>query len=190
MITALIVLTSVIFLDILLSGDNAVVIGMAANTLPKDQRVRAIVYGMILAAITRIIFSLFAISLLHYRIISIVGGIGLFWVAFKLGKTILFKESDEEKPGKVRQGKDLWSTIALIAVADISMSLDNVLAVAGIARNNPFVMVLGLIVSIACVAYGAKIMAGLLERFKWLNWVGVGLISAIALELVFGVQAV
>jgi YjbE family integral membrane protein len=188
-LTALLVLASVIFLDVLLSGDNAVVIGMAANTLPSEQRNRAIVCGMVMAAIARIIFSLFAISLLHHRLISIIGGIGLLWVAFKLGKDIVAKGDDKE-PGSVRQGKDFLSAIGLIAIADISMSLDNVLAVAGIARNNPVILVFGLIVSIACLGFGAKIVSGLLERWKWLNWAGVGLITAIAVELVFGVHAI
>jgi YjbE family integral membrane protein len=187
MLTSLIVLISVIFLDIILSGDNAVVVGIAANTLPKEQRNYAIIFGMTLAAATRIILSLFAISLLHYRLISIIGGISLLWVAFKLGKDILLKEKEAKE---VPQGKDLLSAIGLIVVADVSMSLDNILAIAGIARNNPFIMVLGLIISIACVAYGAKIVSGLLERFRWLNWVGVGLIAMVAIELVFGMQTI
>jgi predicted tellurium resistance membrane protein TerC len=89
MLTSLIVFASVIFLDIVLSGDNAVIIGMAANTLPKEQRIRAIIYGMILAAAIRIILSLFAVTLLHHRWISIIGGLSLLWVAYKLGKDIL-----------------------------------------------------------------------------------------------------
>lgn len=186
MLTTLIVLISVIFLDIILSGDNAVVVGMAANTLPADKRNKAIIYGMTLAAIARIVFSLFAVSLLHYRLISIIGGLGLFWVAFRLGKGILTKESKPE----AKQGTELWSTITLIAVADVSMSLDNVLAVAGVARNNPVILVIGLIVSIACLGYGAKILSGLLERFQWLNWAGVVLIVVIAVDLLCGFQAI
>lgn len=188
MISALIVLVSVIFLDVVLSGDNAVVIGMAANTLPKSERIKAITFGMGLAAICRIILSLFAISLLHYRAISIVGGLGLFWVAYRLGKDIYFKEKEEHAPP--RQGTNFWSAIGLIAVADISMSLDNVLAVAGIARNNPLILVLGLVLSIACVGLASKLMSDLLDRYKWLNWVGVGLIVMIATELIVGIKAI
>lgn len=190
MLSALLVLASVIFLDIMLSGDNAVVIGMAANTLPKNQRNKAIVLGMILAAVTRIILSLFAVSLLQYRLISIFGGMGLFWVAYKLVREILSKDSDEEKEDAPKDGRTLMSIIWVIAVADISMSLDNVLAVAAIARNNPFILVIGLVVSIACVAVGAKLVAKLMERWHWLNWVGVGLIAIIATELIFGIKTV
>lgn len=189
MLSGLLVLASVIFLDILLSGDNAVVIGMAANTLPERQRNGAIILGMTLAAISRIILSLFAISLLQYRIISIIGGLGLFWVAYKLGKAILFKDSLEESV-PTSKGNTLLSIIWVIAIADISMSLDNVLAVAGVARHNPFILVLGLITSIACVGLGAKLVSGLLERWHWLNWVGVSLIIIIATELVIGIQSV
>lgn len=187
LLTLLFVLVSVVFLDILLSGDNAIVIGMAANALPENQRSKAILYGMALAALARIAFSLFAIALLHHRLISIIGGISLFWVAYKLAKDILIDEADGDEP---KQGKSLWSTVGLITVADISMSLDNVLAVAGIARNNPFIMVIGLIISIACLGYAAKLVTGLLDRFPWLRWLGVGLIVLIAVELVLGIQAI
>jgi YjbE family integral membrane protein len=187
MLSALIVLLSVVFLDVILSGDNAVVIGMAANTLPQAERIRAIIFGMTLAAITRICLSLFAISLLHYRLISIIGGFGLFWVAYRLGNTIFHKDTKDQEPPKA--GKDFLSTIGLIAIADVSMSLDNVLAVAGIARNNPIIMVIGLVLSIAFVGVASKIMADLLEKFKWLNWVGVGLIVMVATELIVGIKA-
>lgn len=189
MLSLLIVLASVIFLDVILSGDNAVVVGMAANTLPESQRNFAIIYGMTLAATARIILSLFAVALLHYRFISIIGGLSLFWVAYKLGRSI-YKQTEPGAPPPIPQGKALLATIGIIAVADISMSLDNVLAVAGIARHNPFVMVLGLIFSIACLAYASKLVSGLLEKFKWLNWAGVGLIIVVALELVFGIKAI
>lgn len=190
MLSALLVLLSVIFLDILLSGDNAVVVGMAANTLPKNQRNKAIALGMVMAAISRIALSLFAISLLQYRIISVIGGLGLFWVAYRLVKEILAKDEAGEDGAPKKQGKTLLSIIWVIAVADISMSLDNVLAVAAVARNNPFILVIGLIASIACVAFGAKLASKLMERWHWLNWVGVGLIVVIALELVSGIKAV
>lgn len=188
MLSALLVLASVIFLDVLLSGDNAVVVGMAANELPKNQRNKAIVLGMILAAVTRIILSLFAISILQYRIVSVIGGFGLLWVAYRLGKDILAKEKSEAKDAPKPKSESLWAIVWVIAVADISMSLDNVLAVAAVARNNPFILVVGLVASIACVALCAKFASGLLEKFKWLNWVGVGLIVVIAAELVAGIQ--
>lgn len=191
MLSALLVLVSVVFLDVLLSGDNAVVIGMAANTLPKVQRNTAIFLGMVVTALARIIFSLFAVSLLKYRAVSIAGGFVLLWVIYKLVKDILAEKKEEEEgsaPEKPR--KSLLSTIGIIAAADISMSLDNVLAVAALARNNPFILVIGLVTSIALLGFGAKLVSKLLEKWPWLSWVGAALIFVIALELIFGVRTV
>lgn len=190
MLSMLLVLATVIFLDVVLSGDNAVVIGMAANTLPAAQRNQAIVFGMAMAAVTRIILCLFAISMLHYRVIEIIGGFALIFVDGKLIQGILNDRMDcaeEKKPPK--GGKTFWSTLGIIALADISMSLDNILAVAATARNNPVIMTLGLICSIAFVALGAKIVSSLLEKWKWLNWAGVVLIAMVSLELILGVKA-
>lgn len=190
MINALVVLISVVFLDVLLSGDNAVVIGMAANTLPKVQRNTAIFLGMVVAALARIIFSLFAVSLLKYRAVSIAGGFVLLWVIYKLVKDILAEKKEEEGSAPEKPRKSLLSTIGIIAAADISMSLDNVLAVAALARNNPFILVIGLVTSIALLGFGAKLVSKLLEKWPWLSWVGAALIFVIALELIFGVRTV
>lgn len=110
------------------------------------------------------------------------------WVSYRLSMDILNKEKKDAPTPP--EGKNFWATIGLIAVADISMSLDNILAIAGIARNNPFIMVIGLILSIACLAVASKVVSGLLEKFTWLNWAGVGLIGIIAVELIFGFKAV
>ena len=189
-LSALLVLASVIFLDVVLSGDNAVIVGMAANTLPTKYRTQAIVFGMALAAACRIVFSLGAIVLLQYRILSILGGLGLLWITYKLVKDILTGDADEKAArNKKATDGDLWKTVLVIGMADVSMSLDNVLAVAGIARNNPFLLVFGLIVSIAIVGFGAKITSTLLEKYKWMNWVGVALVALVAIELIFGIKA-
>ncbi len=190
MLSGLLVLASVIFLDVILSGDNAVIIGMAANTLPEAQRNGAITFGMAAAAGARIILCLFAISLLQYRLVSIIGGIALLVVIAKLVKELLYPDPAKDKKSKTKQGKTFWTTIGIIALADVSMSLDNILAVAGLARNNPFIMTIGLICSIAFVALGAKIVSTVLEKHKWLNWVGIALIGIVAFELVFGIKAV
>lgn len=187
MLSALLVVTSVVFLDILLSGDNALVVGMAANTLPEKFRNGAIALGMAGAAIVRIALSLCAVALLRYRIVSILGGLALIWVVYRLANDIL----EPKEPGGVlpkAQGESVLSVIWIITLADISMSLDNVLAVAAVARDHPFLLVFGLIVSIACVALGAKIASRLLEKYHWLNWVGVGLITLVAIELIGGVH--
>lgn len=189
MLSGILVLVSVVFLDVLLSGDNAVVVGMAANTLPENLRNRAIMYGMAMAAVCRIALSLFALALLRYRLVSIVGGVGLLWVAYKLLMEILKGDEDEEKGPPKRKGDDLLSTMLIIAVADVSMSLDNILAVSALARNNPAILVFGLVVSITCMAFAAKLASKLLASYKWLNWVGFGLIIIIAFELIFGIKS-
>jgi YjbE family integral membrane protein len=190
MLSTLLVLLSVIFIDIVLSGDNAVVVGIAANTLPLKYRNQAIMFGMGLAAAFRIVLSLVATQLLHYRVISIVGGFCLLWIVFTLVKDILTGEIDEKK-GRESKGSDgdLWKTVLVVALADVSMSLDNVLVVAAVARNNPVILVLGLVVSIALVGFGAKLVSKLLESHKWMNWAGAGLVTLVAMELIFGVKA-
>ena len=186
MLTGLFVLFGVVFLDVLLSGDNAVIVGMAANTLPKEQRTYALIFGMGFAALVRIILSLVARSLLQYRWVSIIGGIVLLIIVIKL--TIgLLKPKDEEQKAP-RSSDEFWKAIGLIAFADISMSLDNILSVAAVARNNPVLLALGLIISIGFMGFGAKLASMLLEKWKWLNWAGVVLISFIAIDLIFGLK--
>jgi YjbE family integral membrane protein len=189
-ITSVLVLASVIFLDVLLSGDNMVVIGMAANTLPDKLRSQALLWGMAVAALTRILLSFFAIALLQYRVVSVFGGLTLLWVAYRLWKDFSKGGSKDDEPKPKKGGDDLLSTVFVIAMADVSMSLDNVLAVAGMARNNPFLLAVGLIASIALLGFGAKLTANLLKKYEWLNWVGLGLIVIIALELIFGIKSI
>lgn len=178
----ILVFVAVVFLDVILSGDNALVIGAAANTLPKTERNIAIVFGMVLAAATRILLSLFAVSLLHYRLVGFVAGLTLMFVDGILLKGIVENNLQAKEP---KQGKTFWNTIGIIALSDISMSLDNILAVAGVARNHPVIMSLGLICSIAFVGFGAKLASSLLEKWKFLNWVAFVLILFVALELIW-----
>jgi YjbE family integral membrane protein len=180
----LLLLGSVIFLDICLSGDNAVVVAMAANGVKAELRDAAIFLGMGLAAVLRILLALVATALLNNHWIAFLGGFLLLWVAYKLGKDLLAKDSDKadasKKPGT------LWSALLTIVAADISMSLDNILAIAGLARNHPFVMALGIAASIFILVFVAKRVAALLDKYRWLNWVGLVLILWIAIDLISG----
>jgi len=180
----LILLGSVIFLDICLSGDNAVVVAMAANALPKESRDNAIFLGMSLACLLRIVLAIAATALLRSHILAFVGGLALLWVAYRLGKDLLNKAEDE--PGKVKPCGSLGGALATIVIADASMSLDNVLAVAALARNHPFIMILGIAASIAMLAFVARKIATLLDRYPWINWVGLVLIVWVALDMIFG----
>lgn len=176
----LMLLGSVIFLDMCLSGDNALVVAMAANGVKPEYRDRAIFAGMGLAACLRAGLALVASTLLQWHIIGFIGGIALLWVANRLVKSLIGTEPERVAP------KTLGSAMLTIVVADVSMSLDNVLAVASISRHHPFVMVLGILASIFILAFAARKVADLLQTYKWLNWVGVLLIVWVAIDLISG----
>lgn len=179
----ILLLGSVIFLDLCLSGDNVVVIAMAANGLPEKLRISALNAGMVLAATLRIILALFATLLLANHWIAFLGGLALLYVAYKLGRQLLAKGTQEE--GDVRQARTYGQALFLILLADISMSLDNVLAVAALARNHWFVMMLGIAASIYFLTVATKWVSKILEKYPVVNWVGLCLIVYVALGLIF-----
>jgi YjbE family integral membrane protein len=176
-------LLSVIFLDVCLSGDNAVVIAMAANGLPPNQRSRAIFAGMSLAAILRVVLAFAATTLLASRWVSLFGGLALLWVAYKLLWQILDEVNTD---GPAKTPTSIWSAMGVILVADVSMSVDNVLAVAALARNHAIIMGVGILFSIALLTIAAGWVARLLQRWPWLNWLGLALILWVAGDLIWG----
>lgn len=183
MLYLFILLTSVIFLDICLSGDNAVVIAMAANTLPETQRSAAIYAGMVFAALLRIILALMATVLLQMHWIAPIGGLALLYIAYSLFKDMTTKTSEEAS--KVSSAATLRKAILVIIGADLSMSVDNVLAVAGMARGHPIIMSIGIFLSIAMLAVATQWIAPLMKKWPLLNWVGLALIVYVALDLIF-----
>jgi len=178
-------LGSVIFLDACLSGDNAVVIAMAANNLTKSLRDTAIYAGMALAALLRIVLAVGATTLLQMRWLGFFGGCALLWVAYRLFKELASDKDDatDEKPKKVMT---LGTAIFTIVVADVSMSLDNVLAIAAIARGHVFIMAIGILASIAMLTFAARWIADQMKRWPWLNWIGLALIVWVAIDLIAG----
>lgn len=180
---ALLLLGSVVFLDLVLSGDNAVVIGMAANRLPRRQRNFALAIGMLAAAVMRILFALIAVTLLAHHIIAFFGGLALLYVAYKLARDTI---SPQEEIARTHFAIQFIKAAGLILIADISMSLDNILSVAALARNHVVIMVVGFALSIAFVTILATWVADLLDRYKWLNWVGIVLIGWVAIDLIVG----
>ncbi len=191
----------VVLIDIILSGDNAIIIGMAACAVPREFRHRAIFYGIAAAVILRILFAVGAFYLLQIRGLQFVGGIMLFWVCWRLWNDLrdnqpqaldMSLDCDEVTVGGSSGGAAAMSmrkAMFNILIADISMSLDNVIAVAGIARGNLLVMVLGLALSVAIMALGATWIARLLDRFYWLGYVGLAVIAVVAGDLVWaGIQ--
>lgn len=180
-VTELMALIQVILIDVSLSGDNAVVIGMAASGLEENKRVKAIIAGTIFAIVLRIGLSCGASMALGLPYISIVGGLLLLWVCWKMFGDIRAEGSEETAKTPTR--KTLLHAITLIIVADASMSLDNVLAVAAAAKDHLVIMAIGLLLSIAMMAIAANFISKLLKKWAWLNYAGLAIILYLAIEM-------
>ncbi len=182
---------SVIMIDIVLAGDNAVVVGSAASGLPVRQQRQVILFGVGLALIARIAFALIAVDLLSIIGLMLAGGLLLLWVAWKMWREIRARNIEmqlaEVEPGENRSTgvKTFRSAVVQVAVADISMSLDNVLAVAGAARDHPYIMIFGLVLSIALMGVAAGYIARLIERHAWIAYVGLVLVLYVALDMIW-----
>ncbi|GJL82717.1 MAG: membrane protein [marine bacterium B5-7] len=177
----------VIAVDLVLAGDNAIVVGLVAASVPAQLRRRVIMVGIIAATIMRIGFALITVQLLQIIGLVLAGGILLLWVCWKLWrelrKSAALSKADGTAPN--RQPKSLGQAVFQIVLADISMSLDNVLAVAGIARNEPLVLVFGLTLSVALMAFAASLIARLLEKYSWIAYIGLATILYVALTMIW-----
>ncbi len=167
----------VIWVNIILSGDNAVVIALACRGLPENQRKTGMILGAGVAILLRIVFTLTIVSLLATPYLRIVGSVLLFWVAVKL-------ITDEGEESDIAAHDKLFHAVRTIAVADIVMSLDNVLAIAAVAKDNTFMLVLGLVISIPLIIGGATLIMKLLEKFPVLVWAGAALLGWLAGDMV------
>jgi YjbE family integral membrane protein len=172
----------IIGVDIVLAGDNAVVIAMACRSLPPRQRTAGIVLGTAAAVIMRIFFTLVVGSLLGVPLLGLAGGLILFWIALKL---LLADEPGEES---IHSGDTLFDAVKTVAIADAVMSLDNVLAIAGAARGDWLLIILGLLISIPLVVGGSTLIMAFLHRYPVLVWAGAALLGWIAGELIVGEQ--
>ncbi len=192
-------LGQVIMIDLVLAGDNAIVIGLAAAGLPKDQRNRAIFVGIIAATVLRIIFAVLATQLMAILGLLLVGGILLLWVCWKMWRELrdsgheteaveALADEDVNKDGGVARKaprKTFAQAATQIVVADVSMSLDNVLAVAGAAREHPSVLIIGLILSVGLMGLAASLIARLLHKHRWIAYVGLLTIVYVALRMIY-----
>lgn len=169
----------IIWIDILLSGDNAVVIALACRKLPPRQRMWGIVLGTLVAISLRVIFTGMVTQLMTMPYVRLVGGILLFWIAVKL-------LGGEESEREIEAVDSLWKAIKIVAIADVVMSLDNIIAVAAAARGSYALLMFGLAVSIPLIMAGAAIVIALLERFPVIVWAGAALLGWIAGEIVAG----
>jgi YjbE family integral membrane protein len=196
---ALIALGQVIMIDLVLAGDNAIVIGLAAAGLPKDQRNRAILVGILAATVLRIVFAIFTTQLLQILGLLLMGGILLLWVCWKMWRELRNGSHDQDALEAVsNQDLNADGTIAKnapqktfvqaatqIVIADVSMSLDNVLAVAGAAHAHIEVLVIGLILSVALMGLAASFIARLLQKHRWVAYVGLLIILYVALDMIY-----
>jgi YjbE family integral membrane protein len=168
----------IIGINIILSGDNAIVIALACRALPPRQRVIGIILGAGAAVLLRILFTVIVQQLLDVPWLKLIGGVVLLWIAVKL---LLGEEASEDS---VRSGANVWDAVKIVAVADIVMSLDNVLAIAAAAGGRMSLVVLGLVISIPLVIFGATLLTWLLDRLPVLVWAGSALLGWVAGELI------
>lgn len=189
-------LLSVIAIDVALAGDNAIIVGMAAAGLPPDLRRRAIFIGIAAAAIFRIVFAAFTVQILQVIGLMVAGGLLLLWVSWKLWRELreharreedaaVDALEDENAPEGAKPRKTLRDAVTQILVADVTMSLDNVIAVAGAAREHAWVLIVGLALSVALMGFAATFIARLLQRYHWIAYVGLVLIIYVAVTMIW-----
>jgi YjbE family integral membrane protein len=170
-------LFSIVLIDLLLAGDNAVVIAMAVRGLPKKQRRRGIIFGALAAVLLRVILTFFVSQLLQLSFVKLAGGLLILWVAVKL-----FQGGDEEEGGKA--GSSVWEAIKIIVVADATMSLDNMLAVGGASHGNLFLLLFGLTLSIPFVVFTSDLLSRLMGRFPVIVYAGAGILGKVSAEMI------
>ena len=189
---ALAAFLEILFIDIVLAGDNANVVGALAAGLPAEQRRRVIMIGVIAALVLRVAFALVVSQLLQIVGLVLAGGILLLWVAWRMYREIRHKGesagSDEiagDEHSGVKPAKTFASAAWGVALADVSMSLDNVLAVAGAAREHPYVLVFGLVLSVILMGAAANVIARYIDRYRWIAWVGLVVILWVACKMIY-----
>lgn len=182
-------LIQVLLVDLALAGDNAIIVGMVAASVPQEQRKKVIILGIAIATVLRITFSFGAVQLLQIIGLMLAGGILLLWVAWKL-----WREIRDAKAMKCQQDagvqievkpKSFREAVIQITMADVSMSLDNVLAVAGAAREHVWVLIVGLTMSVALMAFASTKIAGLLQRYHWIAYIGLAVIFFISVSMIY-----
>jgi len=193
-ISAWTALASVILLDLVLAGDNAIVVGALAAGLPPEQRKKVIFIGVIAALVLRVVFALMVNILMGVIGLIFVGGLLLIWVAWKMYRDLKRSEATQS-PGSpeilgdensgIPAAKSFAAAAWAVAVADVSMSLDNVLAVAGAAKDHPGIMIVGLIFAVALMGIAANVIAQYIERYKWIAWFGMAVIVYVAGKMIY-----
>ena len=185
MIDQIIIFFEIVLIDLVLAGDNAIIIGMVASQFDANIRKKIIFWGIGFAIILRIALTLVTSYLLQINGLKTIGGLLLIYVAYKLYKDVI-KDNKDTKEKKIKtENFSLFKAIMTIIIADFSMSLDNVLGVAGAAKQNYVLLVFGLILSIVLMATLATVIAKWIKKYKWIGWLGLLAILAVALELIY-----
>ena len=184
MIEQIIIFFQIVLIDLVLAGDNAIIIGMVASQFDPELRKKIIFWGIGAAIILRIFFTLITAYLLQINGLKTIGGLLLLYIAYKLYKDVI-KNEDSKNPKIKTKNPNLFNAIMTVVIADVSMSLDNVLGVAGAARDHYFLLVFGLILSIILMATVATLISKWIKKYKWIGWIGLLAILVVALELIY-----
>ena len=184
MIEQIVIFFQIVFIDLVLAGDNAIIIGMVASQFKDEIRKKIIFWGIGAAIILRIIFTLITAYLLQIDGLKTIGGLLLLYIAYKLYKDVIRNEIKDDKKIKA-DNPSFFKAIITVIIADVSMSLDNVLGVAGAAREHYVLLVFGLILSIVLMATVATVISKWIKKYKWIGWIGLLAILAVAIELIY-----
>jgi YjbE family integral membrane protein len=174
----------IVFIDLVLAGDNAIIIGMVASQFPIEQRKKIIFWGISVAIILRIVFTLITAYLLQITGLRLVGGVLLLYICYKLYIDVVKNNAEDKNDIKVDNSTFL-KAITTVIIADVTMSLDNVLGVAGAARDHYILLIFGLLLSIALMATAATLISGWIKKYRWIAWLGLLAILAVAIDLIY-----
>ena len=180
----IIIFIQIVLIDLVLAGDNAIIIGMVASQFPAEQRKKIIFWGIGGAIVLRIILTLLTAYLLQIQGLRLIGGLALLYIVYKLYKDVI--KTNNEDHGNIKvDNSSFFKAITTVLIADFTMSLDNVLGVAGAAKDHYMLLIFGLLLSIAIMAVGATLIAGWIKKYKWIAWLGLIAILVVAVDLIY-----
>ena len=181
----IVIFFQIVFIDLVLAGDNAIIIGMVASQFPTEQRKKIIFWGIGAAVVLRIIFTLITAYLLQITGLRLIGGILLPYICYRLYEDVIKMNSNAEENIKKVDSSSFMKAITTVILADVTMSLDNVLGVAGADRDHYMLLIFGLVLSIVLMATAATLISGWIKKYKWIGWVGLLAILFVAIELIY-----
>ena len=181
----IVIFFQIVFIDLVLAGDNAIIIGMVASQFPTEQRKKIIFWGIGAAVVLRIIFTLITVYLLQITGLRLIGGILLLYICYRLYVDVIKMNGNAEENVKKVDNSSFIKAITTVILADVTMSLDNVLGVAGAARDHYMLLIFGLVLSIVLMATAATLISGWIKKYKWIGWVGLLAILFVAIELIY-----